>query len=104
MNEYLNQLFDFGPVYWLLQFEGAVYLLTVFIIIFAAKLLYDLFTPFSLNDLLTKEDNKAVALSFSGYILGVMIILLGVFNSGPIVEGGIHTRIDLVKDLLATVI
>jgi len=104
MTELFENLLDTEPVFWLLQFEGAVYLLTIFIVLYAAKLIYDLFTPFSINDQLTKEDNKAIAVSFSGYVFGVLIILLGIFNSGTIVEGGIHTPIDLAKDLLATVI
>jgi uncharacterized membrane protein YjfL (UPF0719 family) len=91
-------------VFWLMQFEGAVYLLTVFLVAYAAKLIYDLFTPFSLNEQLTAKDNKAIAVSFSGYILGVMIILLSIFSSGSAVEGGIRTQMDLAKDLLATLV
>ena len=104
MNEYLNGLLNTDTVMWLLQFEGAVYILTVFIVLYGAKLLYDLFTPFSLKEQLTEKDNKAVAVSFSGYMLGVLIILLGIFHSGTVVEGEITTRLDLVRDLLATVI
>ncbi len=104
MNTYLERLLDTEPVFWLLKFEGAVYLLAVFIVLYAAKLIYDLFTPFSLNEQLTKEDNKAIAVSFSGYIFGVMIILLSIFHSGTAVEGGINSQLDLARDLLATII
>lgn len=104
MNPYLDDIFNTDAIFWLLQFEGAVYILSVFVVLYVAKLLYDLFTPFSINEQLTKEDNKAIAVSFSGYIFGVMIILLSVFNSGTAVVGGIETRMDLAKDLLATVI
>ncbi len=31
MDNFLNELLEIGPVYWLLQFEGAAYLLTVFV-------------------------------------------------------------------------
>lgn len=102
MNNFLNELLETETVLWLLQFEGAVYLFTVFIIIYVAKLAYDLFTPFSLNEQLTEHDNKAVAVSFSGYILGVMIILLSIFHSGSVADGNSH--LDLVRDLLATLI
>ena len=101
---HLENLFDTQIVGWLMQFEGAVYILTVFIVLYASKLLYDLFTPFSINQQMTTEDNKAIAVSFSGYTLGVLIILLSIFNSGTAVEGGIQTHMDLAKDLLATVI
>lgn len=104
MEAYIEEIFSLEPVFWLLQFEGAVYLITVFIVLYAAKLFYDLFTPFSINDQLTEQDNKAIAVSFSGYLLGVMIILLGIFHSGTIVEGGIQSHLDLAKDLLATIV
>jgi uncharacterized membrane protein YjfL (UPF0719 family) len=104
MNEYINELLSTDDVMWLLQFEGAVYIITVFIVLYAAKLLYDLFTPFSVNEQLTEKDNKAVAVSFSGYMLGVIIIMLGIFNSGTVVEGEISTKLDLARDLLATII
>ena len=104
MTEYLNELLSTDTVMWLLQFEGAVYILTVFIVLYGAKLLYDLFTPFSLKEQLTEKDNKAVAVSFSGYMLGVLIILLGIFHSGSAVEGEITTQLDLARDLLSTII
>lgn len=102
MDNFLNELLEIGPVYWLLQFEGAAYLLTVFVVLYAAKLSYDLFTPFSVDEQLTKKDNKAIAVSFSGYLLGVMIILLSIFHSGSVADG--NSPLDLAKDLLATII
>ncbi|KAA3615683.1 MAG: DUF350 domain-containing protein [Calditrichaeota bacterium] len=104
MSTYIEELLSIEPVFWLLKFEGAAYLITVFIVLYAAKLVYDLFTPFSLNEQLTNEDNKAIAVSFSGYVLGVMIILLSIFHSGTAIEGGINSQVDLLKDLLATII
>ncbi len=104
MSTYIEELLSIEPVFWLLKFEGAVYLIAVFIVVYAAKLIYDLFTPFSLNEQLTTEDNKAIAVSFSGYILGVMIILLSIFHSGTVVEGGVNSQLDLAYDILATII
>ncbi len=104
MSTYIEELLSIEPVFWLLKFEGAVYLIAVFIVVYSAKLIYDLFTPFSLNEQLTTEDNKAIAVSFSGYILGVMIILLSIFHSGSVVEGGVNSQLDLVYDILATII
>ena len=104
MSTYIEELLNIEPVFWLLKFEGAIYLIAVFIVLYAAKLIYDLFTPFSLKEQLTTEDNKAIAVSFSGYILGVMIILLSIFHSGTAVEGGINSQLDLAYDILATII
>jgi uncharacterized membrane protein YjfL (UPF0719 family) len=104
MGQLFRDMMNSEPVFWLLQFEGAVYLLAVFVVLYAAKLIYDLFTPFSINKQLTDEDNKAVAVSFSGYLLGVLVILLSIFHSGTVVEEGIHTPMDLAADLLATVV
>jgi len=104
MKDYLAELSDINIIFELLYLDGLAYVITVFIILYAAKLMYDLFTPFSISEQLTTADNKAVAVSFSGYMLGVMLILLGIFKSGTVVEGGIESRLDLARDLLATVI
>ncbi len=103
MDNLISALLDTDPVWWLLQFNGAVYILVVFIVLFAAKLFYDLFTPFSVNDALTDKDNKAVAVSFSGYMLGVLIILLGIFRE-PALSGSAPGRIDVLKDIIDTLI
>ncbi|RMH62841.1 MAG: DUF350 domain-containing protein [Calditrichaeota bacterium] len=104
MEKFINVLFDTEPVAWLVQFEGAVYFVVVFLILYFARLMYDMLTPFSLNDQLTSRDNKAVAVSFGGYMAGVLLVLLGVLQSGGVGNGQTPAHVDLIKDLLDTLI
>jgi uncharacterized membrane protein YjfL (UPF0719 family) len=104
MNTLLENLLDFEPVFGLLQIEGAAYLFVVLIILISAKLLHDWITPYKLNQELTEHDNKAVAVAFSGYIFGVGIILIGIFNTPSSMEGQISSRMDFYMDLLDTLI
>ncbi len=104
MENFMQELLNTEPVLWLLQFDGAAYLLTVFLVLYAAKLFYDLFTPFSVNEQLTEKDNKAVAVSFSGYMFGMLIILLGIFHEGTGGDATVHQGLDVVRDLLDTLI
>ena len=59
-----------------------VYPAFAFLLIGAAKVVYDLCHPFSLDHELCVSDNVALGLSFSGYLLGVFIII-GAVMKGP---------------------
>jgi len=72
---------------------SSVSLLVSFIVVFlVAKWLKDLLTPFNLNKQLTTEDNLAVAISITGYFIGVTIIFLGAVD-GP--------SVGIIQDLIA---
>ncbi len=71
----------------LISFEALVYIPLIFLMLFIGKLINDFTTPYNINKELTEKDNKALALSYSGYLLGQGIIVVGVFSSG---EG--HSR------------
>jgi uncharacterized membrane protein YjfL (UPF0719 family) len=60
------------------------------------KKVYDVLTPYNLNEQLIEVDNKAVALSFAGYMFGLGIILRGVLSG--------ETTKDFYPDLLDMVI
>ena len=100
MSELFKGLIDIKPLYDFLHPEGVAYILIIFVIFLAAKFIYDLFTPYKINHQLIDEDNKAVAVSFAGYMLAVGIIILGVFSTEAVIE----VRSDFYKDLLDTVI
>ncbi len=104
MNELMSSLFNLEPLYVLWQFDGPAYLVTVLIVFIIAKLLYDLFTPYKLNEQLTDVDNKAVAVSFAGYLVGIGIVLHGVITSPVAGNEVIASSTDLYKDLFDTVI
>ncbi|MBT7562192.1 MAG: DUF350 domain-containing protein [Proteobacteria bacterium] len=63
---------------WVLYSTG--YLVVAVIFLLLAKKMFDLLTPYSLNVQLTKKDNPAVGLLLGGFIVGVAIVLCGVFS------------------------
>ncbi len=103
MNEIFQALMDTEALQVFMHFDGPAYLFAVLVILVLAKLLYDLFTPFSLNEQLTQADNKAVAVSFSGYLFAIGIVVYGVFTSVP-GDWFALTRRELLLDLLDLVI
>ncbi len=99
MNEIISALFDTEALDIFVHFDGPAYLITILIVLAIAKLLFDLFSPYKLNRQLTEVDNKAVALSFTGYMFAVGIVIFGVFTSVP-EAGYVLTRTELLYDLL----
>jgi uncharacterized membrane protein YjfL (UPF0719 family) len=96
MNDLFAGLFDWQVIYDFVHPEGALYLVVILVVLFLAKWIHNLLTPYKIDAQLTEEDNKAVALSFSGYLFGVGIVILGVY-SNPAAP-------NLYKDLLDTLI
>ena len=69
--------------------RGLVYVAMSLVLLVLAKLAQDLLTPYKIGQQLTAKDNVALALSISGYYLGVIIVFLGaVFqpDAGPVGE------------------
>ncbi len=67
--------------------RGLVYVGMSLALLVMAKLVQDLLTPYKIGQQLTTKDNVALALSISGYYLGVIIVFLGaVFqpDAGPV--------------------
>ena len=85
----------------LLRSEGILFLVLSLVILYIARVTYSLLSPFNLDEQLTKHDNKAVALSFGGFMVGVGVILVGIMQS-PATED--PRNLDpLVYDILSTV-
>ena len=63
---------------WVLYSMG--YLVVAILFLLLAKKLFDFLTPYSLNVQLTAKDNPAVGLLLAGFIIGVAIVLCGVFS------------------------
>ncbi len=61
--------------------ELILQVLLVFILLLLGRYIYDLVTPFSLSEVLTTSDNKALSLSFASYCGGLVIVIAGVYNS-----------------------
>jgi len=99
MEEIMSALFNTSALKVFLHPDGPAYLVAILVVFVLAKLIYDLLTPYKLSDQLTEKDNKAVAVSFAGYMFAVGIVILGVFTSEP--DAGFATsRGELGIDLL----
>ena len=57
--------------------RGLVYVAMGVVVLVIARFAQDLTTPYKINDQLNHKDNVALALSISGYYLGVIIVFLG---------------------------
>ena len=62
----------------LLGASSLIYVLLSCIMLFLSKLLFDKFAPFSSN-VQVKEGNCTPIISFAGYIIGIVFILIGAF-------------------------
>jgi len=102
MSEKFNLLLNKEIIWDLFDPNAVVYLTLVLIIFYLGKKVYDLLTPYNLNQELVDLDNKAVAVSFAGYLFGLGIILWGVLGDSP--EGILATKKEFHMDLLNTAI
>ena len=102
MSNQIKELLNTSQVFEILDPEAAAYVVAMLIVLYVGKKVHDGLTSFNLNHELTREDNKAIALSFGGYLLGIGIILWGVLAS----DGGTNSietsNRGLFEDLLAT--
>lgn len=71
----------------LLDPHAMVYLLVVMAVLWIARQAFDLAAPYNLKEQLTEKDNKAIAVSFSGYLVGVGAVLLAVLGTDFSDEG-----------------
>ncbi len=99
MGDTFVDFLDPTPALDLLKSQGVLFLVLGLVILFAAKHAYALLSRFNLNEQLTTVDNKAVAVSFGGFMMGVGIILAGVLTSGGM--GGAKEN-QLLHDVLST--
>ena len=91
--------FSFRPIAELFQPVAATYLLAILIIMVIGKHLHGRFSSYDLDHELTTTDNKAVALSTTGYLFALGLILWGVIapNGETTVTGFWSLIIDLIS-------
>ncbi len=90
---------------------GLIYIICMFVLFIIGKLLYDLLNnKFKLDFQLVKEDNLAVAISISGYYLGIVFAIGGAVI-GPshgflqdLIDLGIYGGIAIIMMNIATVL
>ena len=103
MNDNLwAKMFDIEQAFEVVDPQSALYLVTMILVFYVGKKVHDWVTPYNLDEQLTDIDNKAVALSFGGYFLGVGIILSGVLMGDSMITPSNNPKRDLYLDLLNT--
>ncbi|PKB73047.1 MAG: hypothetical protein BZY75_03870 [SAR202 cluster bacterium Io17-Chloro-G7] len=72
------------------------------VVLVIAKLARDIFTPYRIDDEVTKRNNLAVAVRLSGYFIGVILVFLGALYTPLtlIVADGLGFDRDYAEDLL----
>ncbi len=65
----------------LLDWRALLYLLVAMLMLFIAKLCNQRFTGYALDRQLTEVDNKAVAVSFTGYLVALCLVFHGILVS-----------------------
>lgn len=76
----LEEIVDISDALELLDPRSVVYFLVTLIVFFVAKKSFDLLAPYDVSAQLTREDNKAVALAFAGYLFAVGGVLVSVLS------------------------
>ena len=82
--------------------RGLVYVGIGLVILGIGKLVQNLLTPYRINDQLRSKDNVALALSITGYYLGIVIVFLGAVYQPftLIVDEGLGFTTDYWQDVL----
>jgi len=89
----LQEYMDLSVAFDFFHFESLVFLAVIALLLYLGKLLHDLLTPFNIDKELTTNDNKAIAVSYAGYIVAQAIIIHGVVSG---------EETTFVNDLLMT--
>ena len=84
--EHLKAYIQVNEVFEYLSWEAGIYLIAAFILLWIGKLINDWTTPYKIDEELTGKDNKALAVSFIGYMIGVAIIIVGVLSDTTMFE------------------
>ena len=77
----MNDLFEVTDLTEMINYDSFLFLVLSLIMLWIGKKVYDIFTPYKIDKELTTNDNKAVAVSFAGYLTGLGIIIWGVVSS-----------------------
>ena len=82
--------------------RGLVFVGLGIVVLVIAKYVQDFLTPYKINDQLRTKDNVALALSITGYYLGIVIVFVGAVYQpfALIVDGGLGFTTDYWQDVL----
>jgi len=78
----LSELISLDGISTFSHFPNLILVIITLLLMWIGKKVFNLFVSYSLEHQLVKEDNKAIAICFFGYLAGVAIILEGVLEGG----------------------
>ncbi len=86
--------------------RGLVYVGMGIVLIVFARLVQDLIAPYKIQEQLRTRDNVALALSITGYYLGIVIVFLGAMYQpfGLILDSGLGFTSEYWEDVLRVLI
>ena len=99
----IQNWFNLEDVGQVLDSQSVIYLVVGIALLAIGKLINDWISPYNLNEQLTSADNKAIALSFAGYLISIVIIIHSVLSMGAskglwadIIETSVWSLIGIV--------
>ncbi len=98
----MNGLFEVTDLTEMVHYDSFLFLIQSLFILWIGKKVYDIFTPYKIDKELTTNDNKAVAVSFAGYLTGLGIIIWGVVSSPSSVDNIMFGMEESERALLLT--
>ena len=98
----LEELFDLSLFREIVDWRVFCYILVALIILFIGKLINSKLSDYSLNEELTEKDNKAIAISFSGFLLALCIVIFSVLASPSTIDYMDETTSPFLQDIKMT--
>ena len=80
MTDMFQDLIEIDSFMDAVHLTGAAYVLLLLIVLLVARKVFDLASPYQLAEELTSHDNKAIALSFGGFLFGAGLIVQTVLS------------------------
>jgi len=80
MQDMIDALLNVDDALYYISLESLAFLVEALILLWIGKKINDLMTPYDINEELTHKDNKALAVSYVGYLVAQGIIVLGVMD------------------------
>jgi len=62
-------LWDLDAAAGYVNFKSLAFLIEALVLIWIGKIIRDVLTPYDINEELTRKDNKALAVAYSGYMI-----------------------------------
>lgn len=97
-----QRLLGTGDALALFDPQALTFLVLSIVILWIGKCINDFTTPYNLSEQLTEKDNKAIAVSFAGYMLAIGVIVWGVLRQDIAATGVEDGRKLLWMDIGST--